>query len=189
MIKLGTNVAIIQDTRILLVKREDFEVWCIPGGMVAHGESVAQAAIREVCEETGLEVELLRLVGIYSRIGSSVDVHEVLFTARPTGGALNPQAGEVLELRYFAPDALPDYTFWWHRHQVSDACHGVGDGVAWLQKAKRAEGGNSRQELYALRDRSRLLRPEFYRRFVERQRVDEVLEVGETQPDGVASRG
>ena len=48
----------MEDGRILLAKREDFEVWCIPGGMVEDGESVARAAVREIAEETGLTVEL-----------------------------------------------------------------------------------------------------------------------------------
>ncbi len=62
---LGVTVAVIDEDRILLTKREDFEVWCLPGGGVDPGESVAQAAIREAREETGLEVQLTRLVGIY----------------------------------------------------------------------------------------------------------------------------
>jgi ADP-ribose pyrophosphatase YjhB (NUDIX family) len=67
MINLGVNVAVIEDGRVLLTQREDFEVWCLPGGQVESGESLAQAAVREVREETGLHIELLRLVGIYSR--------------------------------------------------------------------------------------------------------------------------
>jgi ADP-ribose pyrophosphatase YjhB (NUDIX family) len=60
MINLGVNVAVIEDGRVLLTQREDFPVWCLPGGGVDPGESLAQAAVREVREETGLEVELER---------------------------------------------------------------------------------------------------------------------------------
>ena len=56
MATLCVAVAILKDGRILLVKREDFEIWSLPGGHVESGESVAQAAIREVREETGLRV-------------------------------------------------------------------------------------------------------------------------------------
>ena len=63
----GTSVAILKDNRVLLTKREDFEVWCLPGGGVDPGESIPQAAIREAREETGLTVHLTRLVGLYGR--------------------------------------------------------------------------------------------------------------------------
>jgi len=183
MILLGANVAIFQSSEILLTKREDFEVWCLPGGIVEVGESMAQAAVREAREETGLEVELLRLVGLYSTITGvyGADCHAALFAARPIGGALNPQANEVLELRFFAPDDLPENMLWWHRQRIADACDGLGGSVAWLQRATPAQEVTSRQELYSLRDRSGLSRSEFRRRYVEGQRTDEILEVDGTQ--------
>ena len=89
MPSLGVNIAIIRSGRILLTKREDLEVWCLPGGGVGAGESVAQAAVRESCEETGLEVQLIRLVGLYSRPGwRDGGDHVVLFAASPVGGVL-----------------------------------------------------------------------------------------------------
>ncbi|HSH01990.1 MAG TPA: NUDIX domain-containing protein, partial [Anaerolineae bacterium] len=66
MLKVGVNVAVIEGGKVLLTQREDFEVWCMPGGHVDGGESVAEAARREVLEETGLEVRLVSLVGVYS---------------------------------------------------------------------------------------------------------------------------
>lgn len=63
---LGVNVAIVSEGRVLLTRREDFDVWCLPGGQVDAGESLAEAARREVREETGLEVRIERLVGMYS---------------------------------------------------------------------------------------------------------------------------
>lgn len=87
MTPLGVNISIIQNGKILLTKREDFEVWCLPGGAVDEGESLAQAAIREAREETGLEVELTRLVGVYSRPSwNGPGMHIVSFVARPVGG-------------------------------------------------------------------------------------------------------
>ena len=172
MINLGSTIAIIQSQKIVLTKREDFEVWCLPGGMVEPGESLFQAAIREAYEETGLEVELEKLVGVYSRTGSGVDVHAATFVARPIGGTLKPQAGEVLEVYYFAPNALPKDMLWWHRQQVDDAFNGSGGSVAWAHNIKSAEVISSRQELYALRDRSGLARPEFYRHFFEKRGTD-----------------
>jgi 8-oxo-dGTP pyrophosphatase MutT (NUDIX family) len=55
MSNLGVNVAVIQDGKILLTQREDFETWILPSGGVEEGESLAQAAIRETKEEAGLD--------------------------------------------------------------------------------------------------------------------------------------
>ncbi|MEP6984348.1 MAG: NUDIX domain-containing protein, partial [Chloroflexota bacterium] len=52
--------------RVLLTRRTDNGRWCLPGGAMEAGESLAETCIREVREETGLEVRILRLVGIYS---------------------------------------------------------------------------------------------------------------------------
>jgi ADP-ribose pyrophosphatase YjhB (NUDIX family) len=54
------------DGRILLTRRTDNGRWCLPGGHVDPGESVAEACVREVQEETGLEVVVTRMIGVYS---------------------------------------------------------------------------------------------------------------------------
>ncbi|MGC9523488.1 MAG: NUDIX hydrolase [Anaerolineae bacterium] len=64
-INLGASVAIIEDGRVLLTKRDDVEAWALPGGRIEAGESVVEAACREALEETGLEISVTRLVGIY----------------------------------------------------------------------------------------------------------------------------
>jgi len=85
----GVSVAVIQNGQILLTQRSDLPIWVLPGGAVDDGESLAQAAIRETREETGLEVELTRLVGVYSRPHWRNDGdHSTLFAARPIGGNL-----------------------------------------------------------------------------------------------------
>jgi ADP-ribose pyrophosphatase YjhB (NUDIX family) len=89
MAKLGVMVAVLDGGRVLLTRRHDFPVWCLPGGAIDPGESAAAAAVREVREETGLEVELTRLVGIYSRPRWSPEGnHEALYAARVAGGVL-----------------------------------------------------------------------------------------------------
>ena len=67
MASLGVEVVILMEQRVLLILRDDFSVWALPGGGVDPGESLVQAAMREVREETGLVVVLSRLVGFYSR--------------------------------------------------------------------------------------------------------------------------
>ena len=63
-----STTAIVADGqgRIALVKRKDNELWALPGGGMELGESIEQGAVREVKEETGLDVEVDGLVGVYT---------------------------------------------------------------------------------------------------------------------------
>lgn len=53
-------------TEILLTRRSDNGMWCLPGGMFEAGESVSDGCVREVLEETGMQVRVIRLTGVYS---------------------------------------------------------------------------------------------------------------------------
>jgi 8-oxo-dGTP pyrophosphatase MutT (NUDIX family) len=64
--ELGVTVVVIRDNAVLLTKREDFDVWCLPGGAVDAREPLDHAARREVWEETGIEISITRLIGIYT---------------------------------------------------------------------------------------------------------------------------
>jgi 8-oxo-dGTP diphosphatase len=129
----GVSVAVIHNGRVLLTQRRDFPIWVLPGGAVDDGESLAQAAIRETREETGLEVELTRLVGVYSRPHwRNGGDHSTLFAAQPIGGNLQTVTDETLDARYFDPDELPDALGWWHHERVLDAL-GNGVGIVRLQ--------------------------------------------------------
>ncbi len=183
-IDLAASVAIIQNGQILLVRRADVEAWTLPGGQVDVGESVAEAARREAHEETGLEVELTRLVGIYSipRWIAGNSHHNVLFVAKPMGGAVRPQAGEVTEVAYFAPDALPEPLVWWQLQRIRDALSG-GGGVAWLQNAVWPFGESvTRQAFYELMAGSGLSKQAFFLRYFSKPEPGaenlEVLQVG-----------
>jgi ADP-ribose pyrophosphatase YjhB (NUDIX family) len=178
MPNIAVNVVVIQDGKVLLTKREDFEVWCLPSGGVDEGESVAEAAIRETREETGLDVELTRLVGVYSRLGGLPDVHAVLYEARPIGGELRLQPGETIEVRYFAPDELPNEMTFAHRKRIADAMSGK-SGMSVKQEIKSAgEIIPDREELYALRDRSGLSRQQFYLERIEGAETSETVQLG-----------
>ena len=149
---IGTNIVVIEAGKILLTKRSDIPVWCLPGGGVDAGESVAQTAVREVLEETGLHVQLTRLVGVYSRPTWGLDGdHVLLFTAVPLGGQLQAQASEVVAQGYFAPDNLPQPLIWWHRQRIADALAGV-TGAAWSQDVPWPFGEMTRQEFHEKRE-------------------------------------
>lgn len=181
---LAAIIAVIQNGEVLLTQREDFEVWCLPGGSVEDGETVAEAAIREVREETGIDVELTSLVGIYSRLGLYADIHGVVFTARPIGGKLQTQPGETIAVDYFSTDNLPEPLLFGYRQRIEDAMNNVGGGVAWKQIVTPTfEGVKNREELYELRDKSGLSRVGFYlQAFNPLEPEDETLEVSPHSP-------
>lgn len=105
--RLGTRIAVINDANeILLSKRGDFGVWALPGGRVDSGELLHDSSMREVREETGLEVEIVRPVGLYFQEGRSR--MNVLYQAKPIGGELFKQSDETLDNRFFSYDDLPD---------------------------------------------------------------------------------
>jgi ADP-ribose pyrophosphatase YjhB (NUDIX family) len=92
----STNVVVVNDDgMILLIRRTDNGNLALPGGGMDLGESLPHAAVREVKEETGLDVEITGLVGIYTNprhlieYTSDGEVRQefsVVFTARPIGG-------------------------------------------------------------------------------------------------------
>lgn len=67
-LRIGSCAVIFDETRqkVLLTKRKDNSLWCVPGGGMESGESVEECCQREVFEETGLEVRPERLIGVYS---------------------------------------------------------------------------------------------------------------------------
>ena len=79
------------DARVLLVRRgrePGRGLWTVPGGRIETGETAAAACAREVAEETGLEVEVLRLAEVVERIAPTHHFVILDFLARVTGGAL-----------------------------------------------------------------------------------------------------
>jgi ADP-ribose pyrophosphatase YjhB (NUDIX family) len=167
MARLAASVVIVDEGKVLLMRNERYGTWTMPGGLVEPGESLVQAALREVREETGLEVRLLRLVGIFSRPRwREGGIHIVVFAGTPVGGRLDPDPGEVLEARYFDPDALPDTLPQGMRLQIEAACDGAG-GFVWLDDSTWPHGPEMTQAaLDEMRDRSGLPGPEFVRRYL-----------------------
>lgn len=112
--------AVILDERgILLSVRSDLLGWELPGGTLEEGESHEQALLREVEEETGLEVAVERFVGTYERTGFRPHTAQV-YVCRVEGGALET-SWESLALRWFAPEDLPETLFPWYREPIADA--------------------------------------------------------------------
>lgn len=117
LVPAASVVVVNDDGDILLHRRTDNDKWALPGGVMEMGETIADCARREVREETGLDVELLGIVGVYSDPGHvfAYDDGEVrqefslCFNARPTGGTLKHSA-ESHEVRFIPPadiESLP----------------------------------------------------------------------------------
>jgi ADP-ribose pyrophosphatase YjhB (NUDIX family) len=111
---VGVGAIIIEDARVLLVKRAHPPLqaqWSIPGGVLEVGELIREAAVREAREETGLIVEPEDLLGVYDRIlrnpEERVQYHYVLidFLCRRVGGELLA-ASDAAEVRWFAREEL-----------------------------------------------------------------------------------
>lgn len=110
--------AVVSDDegRLLVHRRSDNDLWSIPGGRLEVGESVSQAVIREVREETGIEVEPVRLVGVYSNPRAVVAYDDgevrqqfsICVACRPSGGSLSAESDESVEVRFVGPDELEE---------------------------------------------------------------------------------
>jgi len=118
---------------LLLMQRSDNGCWGLPGGYVDPGESVAEAALREVLEETGYRVELGRLIGVYSDParqvveypdGARVQVVNLCFeaVAGEKGEPTTPE--ESLDLGFFGLDELPDPFVPTHEIRIADVSGG-----------------------------------------------------------------
>lgn len=119
MHRLGA-FAIIPDShsRVLLCHRTDFDAWNLPGGGVAPGEAPWLAVRREVREEVGLDVTVIRLLGVYTVPQQGTVAFSFLCAA--TGGALR-LSDEADDIGWFAPNALPETTLPRHRARIRDA--------------------------------------------------------------------
>ncbi len=118
--KVGTDAAIFNENgEILLMERSDGSGWCLPCGFVEPNESPVEGVIREVREETGLEIKVNELVGVFTRKPSArMGVHttvSIVHLCEIIGGQLKT-SHEGHALKYWAIDDMKN----WHAtHEIS----------------------------------------------------------------------
>ncbi|WDF02004.1 HAD-IIA family hydrolase [Shouchella hunanensis] len=130
-IKAGVAGIIFDEKqRVLLMKRADNGLWGIPSGHVEPGETVEEAIIREIREETGLQVKVSRLIGVYSDPASQIfeypngKVSHFItncFECEVVGGNLIKGNEETLDVRYFDCNQLPEDLLLMHPRWLEDA--------------------------------------------------------------------
>ncbi len=113
-LRIGCSAVIFDDRRrVLLTRRTDNGQWCLPGGAMEAGESVAETCVREIREETGLQVRMVRLIGVYSNRdalveypdGNKVQIVVLNFETEVTGGTMG-LSDETTGIGYFPMDEI-----------------------------------------------------------------------------------
>lgn len=118
--RVSVSALIFDGERVLLAHRRAIDWWNLPGGAIDPGETIDEGLRREVREETGLEIEVGQLVGVYSKPRKQEIV--LSFRCHVIGGELNAIGDDDIdESRYFATDDLPTNTLPKHRERVMDA--------------------------------------------------------------------
>jgi len=122
--RLTVDAIIVKEDKILLIKRghEPYRgYWALPGGFVEWGETVEEALKREVMEETGLDVEIKELIGVYSEPDRDPRGHSIsiAYVCEITGGA-ERYGDDAADIGWYALESIPELGFD-HRKMIKDA--------------------------------------------------------------------
>ncbi len=110
---VGVTAVVLDQDRVLLHRRSDDGRWATPGGILEPGEQPARAVVREVWEETGVHIEVERLVTVITQEphtypnGDRVQFLDLAFRCRPIGGEARADNDESLEVGWFTEEELP----------------------------------------------------------------------------------
>ena len=113
--------------KILLIKRRTVPFngyWALPGGRVDPGETVEQTIVREVKEETGLDVAIVSKIGDYHeqgvQDGVEYDYYPACFLVKTVGGEIKKQESEIEEIKLFSLSEVPEAMAFEHAQMIKD---------------------------------------------------------------------
>lgn len=127
------------NNRVLLCLRNDYDFWNLPGWGMEQGETPRDAMIREAKEETGLEVDITRLIGIYSKPENNEIVF--LFACKKIWGQITLNE-EARDIQYFSRENIPSNTPPKHTERIKDFLENKNTPIMKIQ------GGISSKELF-----------------------------------------
>ena len=136
--RIAVSAVIERDGRYLLARRSDIPWWNLPGGGLEYGETVDEGLAREVREEIGAALEIVRLVGVYSK----PQKREVVLSFLCRLPEDSPEPGtsdEVSKVAWFLPAELPADLLPKHRQRLEDALLARPEALLRAQTTSTAE--------------------------------------------------
>jgi 8-oxo-dGTP diphosphatase len=125
--RTATAIIPYPQNKILLIKRSTppfVGYWALPGGRVDPGETVEQTIVREVKEETGLDVTVVSKIGEYHeqgvQSGFEYDYYPACFLVKVVGGEIKKQESEIEEIKLFSLNAVPKPLAFEHAQMIKD---------------------------------------------------------------------
>lgn len=120
---LTIDAIIVHDSKIVFVRRKNdpFKgMFALPGGFVEVGETTEEAVMREALEETGLSIEIVKLIGVYSEPSRDPRGHTVSICYLAKGTGIPKAGSDAAEVALFAIDGIPKLAFD-HNHIIDQA--------------------------------------------------------------------
>lgn len=125
--RTATAIIPFPPDKVLLIKRRTLPFkgyWALPGGRVDPGETVEQTIVREVKEETGLDVAVVRKIGEYheqgAQDGEEYDYYPACFLVKKLGGEIKKQESEIEEIKLFSLNKVPESLAFEHTQMIND---------------------------------------------------------------------
>ena len=125
--RTATAVIPFPPDKILLVKRRTLPFkgyWALPGGRVDLGETVEQTIVREIKEETGLDIAIVRKIGEYHeqgvQDGEEYNYYPACFLVKRLSGEIKKQESEIEEIKLFSLDQVPVSLAFEHAQMIKD---------------------------------------------------------------------